>query len=180
VKRFTAGAILAGLLCGSELYCGQGPKPAEYDIKAAFLYNFGKFLRWPASRNQNEFRICILGQDPFGPVLDSLIAGETIDGKTVEVRRIAASADLMTCRIVFISQSEERRLKAILEAAGKSGALTVSEIPQFIQRGGMIGLVLADGKVRFEVNLTPVDAAGLVLSSELLRVAKSVNRYPGA
>jgi len=180
VKKFLAATILPVLFCASEFHAVQRPKPAEYDVKAAFLYNFGKFVRWPANRNRNEFRICVLGQDPFGATLDSIIAGETVDGKAVEARRILAPADSTGCQIVFISLSEEKRLKDILEVVGKTGALTVSEIPQFTQRGGMIGFVMADGKVRFEVNLAPADGAGLIFSSELLRVASSVKRNPGA
>jgi hypothetical protein len=180
VKHFLAGVIFAGVLCASELHSIQRSRPAEYDVKAAFLYNFGKFVRWPASRNRPDFRICVLGQDPFGDALDSIIAGEKVDGRAVAARRLTASADLPGCHIVFISQSEEKRLKDVLEVVGKTGALTVSEIPQFTQRGGMIGFVLADGRVRFEVNLAPADEAGLMFSSELLRVATTVKRNPGA
>jgi hypothetical protein len=178
--RLFVGAILATLLCAPEFGSVQRARPAEYDVKAAFLYNFGKFVRWPAGRTRNEFTICVLGQDPFGSTLDSIIAGETVDGKAVSVRRIGTSADSAGCQIVFISLSEEKRLKDILEVIGKSGALTVSEIPQFTLRGGMIGFVLTGGKVRFEVNLSPADGAGLMFSSELLRVASSVKRNPGA
>jgi hypothetical protein len=179
VKRFTLAAILGTLFFGSELHSGQRAKPAEYDVKAAFLCNFGKFVRWPASRSQSEFRICVYGRDPFGPVLDSFVADETVEGKTVGVRRIGALADVTNCHIVFISQQEEKHLRGILEAAGKSAALTVSEIPQFTKRGGMIGFVVAEGKVRFEINLTPAEGAGLVLSPGFLRVARDVKRYPG-
>jgi hypothetical protein len=180
VKRFFAGAILATLLCAPAFSSVQRARPAEYDVKAAFLYNFGKFVRWPAGRTRSDFRICVLGQDPFGLTLDSVIAGETVDGKTVVARRIATAADSANCQIVFISMSEEKRLRDILDVVGKTGALTVSEITDFTLRGGMIGFVLSDGRVRFEVNLTPADGAGLMFSSELLRVAYSVKRNPGA
>jgi hypothetical protein len=180
VKHALVCVLMATGLFTSELHSIQRAKPAEYDVKAAFLYNFGKFVRWPAARTRSDFRICVLGQDPFGATLDSIIAGERVDGKSVAARRITVSADSTGCHIVFISLSEEKHLKDILEVVGKTGALTVSEIPAFIQRGGMIGFVLADGRVRFEVNLLPADGAGLMLSSELLRVATSVKRYPGA
>jgi hypothetical protein len=179
VKRLLAAAILATLLCSPGFHSAQRAKPAEYDVKAAFLYNFGKFVRWPVSRNRNDFRICVLGEDPFGSALDSIIAGETVDGRTVATRRIMVSADSAGCHIVFISLSEEKRLKDTLEIVGRTGALTVSEIPNFTARGGMIGFVLADGRVRFEVNLVPADGAGLMFSSELLRVASHVKRNPG-
>jgi hypothetical protein len=180
VKRLLAGVLVASVLCLSEPRAMQRSRPGEYDVKAAFLYNFGKFVRWPANGNRTDFRICVLGLDPFGATLDSIIAGEKVDGRAVAARRLTASTDLPGCHIVFIGQSEEKRLKDILEVVGKSGALTVSEIPQFTQRGGMIGFILADGRVRFEVNLAPANEAGLMFSSELLRVASSVKRNPGA
>ena len=181
MNRFFVSVIFAILFYSSELHSVQRPKPAEYEVKAAFLYNFGKFVTWPpAGLSRNEFRICILGQDPFGATLDSIIAGETVEGRTVTVRRISTPSDSSSCQIVFISLSEDKRLKGILDVVGKTSALTVSEIPQFTQRGGMIGFILDGSKVRFEVNLTPGDGAGLMFSSELLRVAASVKRNPGA
>ena len=179
MKRLIVSVVFAALLHASELHSVQRARPAEYEVKAAFLYNFGKFVTWPGARNRSEFRICVLGQDPFGATLNSIIAGETVEGKAVAARRISSPTDSATFQIIFISLSEEKRLKGILDVIGKTSALTVSEIPQFTQRGGMIGFILDEGKVRFEVNLTPGDGAGLMFSSELLRVAASVKRNPG-
>lgn len=180
MTRSLAVVIFAALIWVSDLHSVQLAKPAEYEVKAAFLYNFGKFVKWPAGGNRSDFRICVLGEDPFGTTLDSILEGETVDGKRVAARRISVPGDAASCQIVFISSSEEKRLKAILEVLGRTNALTVSEIPQFTQRGGMIGFLLAGGKVRFEVNLVPAEGAGLTLSSDLLRVATSVKRNPGA
>lgn len=147
-------------------------------MKATYLYNFARFTEWPAgaAANGDSFAICILGRDPFGGALDSTLAGETIDGKPVLAKRISQPQESAGCRIVFISGSEEARLKEILAAIDKSSVLTVSDMPQFSRRGGMIQFVLEGSRVRFEVNLTNAQNAGLTLSSELLKVSVAVRR----
>src|SRR6266853_4239034 len=160
----------------------QQPKPTEYKVKATYLYNFGRFVRWPtAAAQDNSFPICVLGQDPFGPTLDSTLVGESIDGKPVVVRRISRAQDVGDCRILFISSAEENHLKQILAALEKSGVLTVSDMPDFSRQGGMIQFVLEGDKVRFEVNLASAEAAKLIVSAELLKVAATVrkNVQPG-
>ena len=158
----------------------QGPKPTDYDVKAAYLYNFGRFVEWPDSvaTKSDSFNVCVLGQDPFGPALDSTLAGETIGGKNVTARRISSPQEAVNCRILFMSSEEGSRLSKIMEALDKGSVLTVSDMPQFSQRGGMIQFVLEGKKVRFEVNLSAVQRAGLTLSSELLKVATTVRRNP--
>jgi len=158
----------------------QSPKPTDYDVKAVYLYNFGRFVEWPASvaTKSDSFYVCVLGQDPFGPALDSTLAGETIGGKSVAAKRISSPQEAFGCQILFMSAVENSRLTAIIEALDKGGVLTVSDMPQFSQRGGMIQFVLEGKKVRFEVNLTAVQRAGLTLSSELLKVATTVRRNP--
>ncbi|MGB7154513.1 MAG: YfiR family protein, partial [Candidatus Acidiferrales bacterium] len=84
----------------------QEPRPNEYQVKAAYLFNFGRFVKWPATPTagkDDSFTVCVLGQDPFGPVLDSTLAGEDLDGKRVATRRISKPQDAGTCRILFIS-----------------------------------------------------------------------------
>jgi uncharacterized protein DUF4154 len=145
--------------------------------KAAYLYNFGRFVEWPSTVTKSDvFNICILGQDPFGPALDHTFAGETISGKGIAARRISTSQEAVSCQILFVSSAEESRLNKIIEAIDKGAVLTVSDMPQFSRRGGMIQFVLDGKKVRFEVNLTAVQRVGLTLSSELLKVATTVRR----
>lgn len=154
-------------------------KPTEYQVKAAYLYNFGKFIRWPAATGKNNsFAICVVGRDPFGPTLDATLAGETIDGRKVIPLRLARAQDALECRILFISESESGRLNETLAALGKAGVLTVSDMPQFTQRGGMIQFVLEGDRVRFEVNLSAAQRVGLSPSSELLKVATTVRTAP--
>jgi YfiR/HmsC-like len=155
----------------------QQVKPSEYQVKAAYLYNFGRFIEWPAKVTEaggGSFPICVLGQDPFGPTLTATLSGETINGKSVVARRIPGPEEATDCRIVFISASESDRLKQILASLADASVLTVSDLPGFSQRGGMVQLTMEGNRVRFEVNLTSTARAGLTLSSELLKVAINV------
>jgi hypothetical protein len=155
----------------------QRSNPSEYEVKAAYLYDFGKFVAWPAKvAASDDFPICVLGQDPFGPTFDSTIAGETINGKKVVVNRIAKPQEAVSCRILFISASEESQLKEILATLDKTSVLTVSDISQFTRRGGMIQFVIDANRVRFEVNVATTERAGLTLSSQLLKVAINVRK----
>jgi hypothetical protein len=157
----------------------QQPKPNEYQVKATYLYNFGRFVRWPGTvpaAKGDSFSVCVIGRDPFGSILDSTLAGESLDGKPVVLRRIAKPQEAGECRILFISSTEEKHLNEILTALDQSGVLTVSDMPGFTRRGGMIQFVLDGDRVRFEINLTSTESARLTLSSELLKVAASVKR----
>lgn len=156
-------------------------KPTEYEVKAVYLYNFGKFVQWPAvSKSTEPFVICVLGNNPFGTVLESTISGEKIDRISVQVKQITSIQKISSCRMLFISSSEADRVPLILEAAQHTPVLTVSDIPQFAERGGMIGFVMEGDRVRFAVNLAAVQRAGLKLSSELLKVAVKVVGTPGS
>jgi YfiR/HmsC-like len=177
--RRTIAAVLWLLFAASSAF-GQ-ERPGEYQVKAAYLYNFGRFVEWPAkltTANPGSFNICVLGEDPFGPALDTALAGETIGNQKVAARRISSPQDSADCQILFISSSEAKRLNKIVEALDKTAVLTVSDIPQFSQRRGMIQLVMEGNRIRFEVNLAATQRAGLTLSSELLKVATAVRKDP--
>ncbi len=149
----------------------------EYEVKAAYLYNFGRFVEWPpksANSQASEFSICVLGRDPFGPALDATVSGEKIDGKSVVAKRISGAEEAAGCRVLYIATAKSGQMKGILAALGNSSVLTVSDMPNFVEDGGMVGFVMADEHVRFEINLTAAHHAGLNLSSELLKVASRV------
>lgn len=148
--------------------------PTEAQVKAAYLYNFGKFVRWQAPVESDTFDICVLGKNPFGTALSSTIADEHIDGKSIVARNVDGVGGTSRCKILFISTSEEPRLKSAIAVSQKSSTLTVSDIPKFAEHGGMIGLVNVGGRIRFEVNLKAVNKVGIVISSELLKVAVNV------
>jgi hypothetical protein len=163
----------------ATIVSAQQEKPSEYQIKAVYLFNFGKFVRWPVVGLPAEggaFSICVLGQDPFGERLDSTIAGEAIDGRRLVAKRASKLEDVAGCRILYISASESNQLKKILGALTGTPTLTVSDIPDFTTSGGMIQFVVKENKVRFEVNLAAAEKSGLVLSSQLLKVATTVRK----
>ena len=167
----------AGILFLAPFAAAQRQEPQEYQVKAVYLYNFGRFVQWPTKdvvNNDGPFTICVLGQDPFGPALDSTVSGEKIDGKDVTAKRILTPPEAAACRVVFVSSSEVIQIKEILSALGKYSVLTVSDIPDFLENGGMVQFVLADRKVRFKINLAATRQAGLNLSSQLLKVAEEV------
>ncbi|HTU33237.1 MAG TPA: YfiR family protein [Candidatus Acidoferrum sp.] len=159
----------------------QQNRPTESQVEAIYLFNFSHFIEWPAdpaAPAAATFSLCILGDDPFGTFLDATLAGETVAGKNFVARRISKPEDALGCRILFVSNSEETHLRALFDVLAKKSVLTVSDIPRFAERGGMIEFVTEKNKVRFEINLTSATDAGLVLSSDLLKVAVSVRKGP--
>ncbi len=153
----------------------QQIRPTAWEVKAAYLYNFGKFVRWPGlAQSRASFDICVVGKNPFGSALQSIVSGEKIDGANIVVKNSTSLQDAGHCRIFFVSSSEENRIKPILAAARQSNVLTVSDVPGFAQLGGMIELVNQEENIRFAVNLSGINEAGLTVSSELLKVAVKV------
>jgi len=153
------------------------PKATEYQVKAAYLFNFAKFVKWPPDTDAarvSSFEICILGKDPFGAALDTTVGGEKIDAEPVAIRRIDQASQSKSCRILFISKSEESHLTGILTEVDGSDTLTVSDIPRFSKRGGMIEFVPEGNRVRFGINLDSAERSRLTVSSELLKVATTV------
>jgi len=156
-------------------------KPTQYEVEAAYLCNFGKFVAWHVrDHTDSPFLICILGNDPFGTVLDRTVSGETLKNRPVQDKRILRAQDAAGCSILYISSSESARLNKILSAIQEAPVLTVSDIPDFVQQGGMIQFVVREGRVRFQVNLAPTQRNGLTMSSELLKVAVEVVRPGGS
>lgn len=180
-RGWLRGACLLATLFFSSFSLAQNAKPTEFQVKAAYLFNFGKFVKWPepSGSDHDIFPICVLGTDPFGRALDATVAGERVDGKSVTVRRMTTAADTAGCRILFVGRSEEGRLGSVFATLGRSPVLTVSDISGFADRDGMIQFVMDHDRVRFMVNLSAAQKAGLSLSSELLKVATSVKGQAG-
>jgi len=174
------GRALLCLFVATPMGATVAAQPAsEYDVQAAYLYSFGKFVHWPDSAQKNpSFDICILGEDPFGGALDKLIANDNIDGRPIRKRNIGRTAEAGGCAIVYISDSEAGNLHRILAHIAGSGSLLVSRLPDFAQQGGMIQFLRHGDRVRFEVNLKAATQSHLVLSSELLKVAVRVTGMP--
>lgn len=167
----------------SSMPAGGQPKPSEYAVEAAYLLNFGKFMRVSpgGEAGAGSFNICVVGKDSLGPSLDEIAANEIIEGRPVRVVRLDQSQpqaqpqpQARQCAIAYFDASEQRRMEQDLALLHGSDTLTVSDAPDFLKHGGMIQLQLVSNHVRFSVNLEAVRRTHLVLSSELLRVAVSV------
>lgn len=176
VARLMAG-VLCGLLSGATGARSQTELPSEYEVKAAFLYNFAKFVEWPADAflNPNEpIRLCVLGEDPFGRVLDHAVQSKSINGRTLTILRSRQVRELRACHIIFIGASEKNRLPEIFAALRGSSALSVGDTEQFVQSGGAIQFTLQDNRVRLTINLAAAERAHVKISAKLLSLARVV------
>ena len=156
----------------------SAPAPAARDspLTAAVLYNSARFVTWPADVFPDRgarLNVCVLGHDPFGAELDDFLSGKTVGPRRLAVRRAAQESELAGCHVLFIGASEAPHLDRVLAAAGR-GVLTLSAVPRFAERGGMIGFVVEGGRVRFEINRPAVRDADLVVSSRLLKLARVI------
>lgn len=160
---------------------GVAAAPNEYQVKAVFLLNFSRFVEWPASAFASAgspFVLGVYGHDPFGADLDQLVKGQSVNGRPLTVRRVHTTAEAVDCQILFIHQSEARRLTQVLAALEGRSTLTVTDIPGAAQRGVMIRLLTEGRRVRMRVNVESARAAALVISSNLLRAAEIVAGGP--
>lgn len=167
-------AVVCTLLTSASL---QAQVSREYQLKAAFLYNFAQFVEWPPTafaETNSPLVIGVLGIDPFGEVLDETVRGEVVQGRRFKVERYRRVDEALGCHILFISQSEDRRLEAIIAALRGRPILTVSDIDPFVPRGGMIRFLTEGNKIRLRINVTATREAKLTVSSKLLRAAKEV------
>jgi len=152
----------------------QASGASQYDVEAVYLYNFAKFVRWPAGSPGPTVQICVAAQKVFVDALTKVVAGEHIETRPLTVRTIQRPEDEVACDILFIDASAKDRLAGLLSVASGKPTLTVSDVPGFLDHGGMIQLLLIDNRVRFSVDLRPVARSEMALSSELLKVAVTV------
>jgi hypothetical protein len=158
----------------SALLVVQGQRASEYQLKAVFLFNFSQFVDWQPAAAQTPLLIGILGDDPFGTFLDETVRGERVGVRPIEIRRYRELSEIEACNILFISRSENERVGQILAALQNRPILTVSDGEEFAQRGGMIQFVNDKNRIRLRINLEAAQAANVVISSKLLRVAEIV------
>jgi hypothetical protein len=161
----------------------QAQSATEYQVKAAFLFNFARFVEWPGDAFPSAdaaLQICILGVDPFGRDFEQVIVDKTVNGHRIEIAHPDGIPQARACQILFIAASEKARLGDILQGLKGASVLIVGDTPGFAALGGAINFVLDDGRVRFEINLKAAEFAHLKLSARLLTVAKVVlNSEPG-
>ena len=154
----------------------QERRPGEYGVKAAFLYNFAKFVDWPLDAfkdDQSPIYLAVLGDDPFGSALNSL-RDKTVKGRPLVIKRCKSIEQVAGSHLLFISPSEKGNLRSILDALKGSSILTVSETERFGQQGGMINFFTVDNKIQFEINPDAAQRGKLKISSQLLKLARIV------
>lgn len=182
--RVLAGTVLFLLVVSQTAAWGEPIRAAEYEVKAAFLYNFGRFVQWPPAAwgNGDSFVLCLLGRDPFGPALSQTVTGKKIQDKDLVVRQLKQVSQAEGCHILFVSGSERWHLAEVLSEVRTKSVLTVGEAADFTERGGIIGFTVEDSRVRFDINLASAQDAGLTISSQLLKLARIITpaRNPGA
>jgi len=155
----------------------QDTAPTEYQVKAAFLFSFAKFVEWPVNtfRGDSEpFLVTILGADPFGDVLDETLRGKTIRDRRLVVRRVARAEDVGHSQILFVGDSEKDRLPRVLKQVEGEAILTVADLDGFAARGGVVNFRIENSRVRFDVNIAAAERARLKISSQLLKLARIV------
>jgi hypothetical protein len=153
----------------------------EREVKAVFLFNFAQFVDWPAtafSSPDAPVVIGILGNDPFGRLLDDVVEGEVVKGRPLVVTRFRRVEDIKICHVLFISPSETEMYAHILAALEAQPTLTVGETEDFTAKG-MVRFLTEKNRVRLEVNVEKTKAAGLTVSSNLLRAARIVSAPRG-
>jgi hypothetical protein len=170
-------ALAAGVLC-CAIAAAQSDQPGEYDVKAAFLFNFTKFVEWPENAFVDPLApivIGVIGDDPFGESLVRIVAGQKAQGRSIEIVKYRYGDNLRRCHVLFISASERQRRAPILASLQEASVLTVSDIDGFAEAGGAIQFVMQENRVRFVVNLEVATQGKLRVSAKLLALARVIN-----
>lgn len=175
VRRIAAALVIA-LHAFAAPVSAAPPAASEYDLKAAFLFNFAKFVDWPPESLQgvDALYVCVLGEDPFGDVLDRAFAGKTVHDRPLIIRRLTRVDQIHGCHILFVSGAAERRLGELTRTSGP--LLTIGETDQFLRHGGVVAFEMEENRLRFEINADAADEAGLKISSQLMKLATRIIR----
>jgi|HubBroStandDraft_5_1064220.scaffolds.fasta_scaffold50469_2 hypothetical protein len=178
LRQGATAALAAALVVCATPSSAQNSSSTEYQLKAAFLFNFAKFIDWPPESfesPQSPFSICVIGKDPFGRAIDDELQGKSIGSRSVAVQRMRDAASARHCQIVFVGAMEDRSPAGIIEALRGTNVLLVGESGGFATSGGTIQFTLEENHVRFLINTDAADRAGLKFSSKLLALAKIVH-----
>ncbi len=179
VRRLIILMVMMMLGQASHVWAQDTEASSEYLIKAGYIYNFAKLVEWPASsfaQPDSPIVIGIVGNDPFGPIIDKVLEGKKVNGHPFLIKRLKAIADVKECHILFIGSSLGPHVAETIRMTRGTPVLTISEIPGFADRGGIINLTLEQNKVRFEVNVDAAKEADLNISSRLLVLAKVIQQ----
>jgi hypothetical protein len=162
---------------------GQTRSAGEYEVKAAFLFNFAKFVEWPSgsfSGADDPIRLCLSGADPFAGTLEQVVQDKLVDGRRLQVEHPSNASQARGCHILFISAMEGKPNWARLHGGYGPGVLTVGETSDFTETGGVIDFVQRQNRMAFEINIEAADRAGVKISSKLLSLARIVHDDPNA
>jgi len=179
--RCVLPGIVAAVLVGCLTLRAEPDPSLEHRVKAAFLYNFAKFVEWPTNaftRVDSPFVIAVLGDESLTQVLEQTVKGKSIGNRAIQTRRITDTTRIGPCQILFVARSNTQQSEQIVDALGSANVLLVGESPGFLAAGGAISFTIREGKVRFEVDTVASERAGLKISSKLLRLAASVTSTP--
>jgi hypothetical protein len=173
--RLCLTAALAAAAAAGLVRPAAAQDTLEHEVRAAFVYNFAKFIDWPAAAlSPDIFRICVVGDDHFARALDTMIAGESVRGRRLTRVTPPTPEAARDCQILYVGRQDPDGGAHALAAARKTQALTVGDHPRFLQQGGAVRFLLEQDRVRFDVNLAAVEQAGLTMDTKLLRVARQV------
>jgi hypothetical protein len=168
--------LIVLLLCNTVLPAKAPiPVPAEYEVKAAFLFNFTQFVEWPPASfasDQAPLMIGILGENPFGSYLEEIVAGEKVHGHSLTINYYKNLDEIKSCNILFINKDKAGDMNNILASIKGKNILTVSDAPFFLQQGGIVRFYTLNNKISLQINLDAAKAAKLEVSSKLLRLCK--------
>ena len=177
-----AAMISSACTAPARPLAAQTEGPTEYQVKAAFLFNFAKFVEWPdavLAGARTPIVLGILGEDPFGNDLSLIVTGQSVRGRTVSIRKYRFGDDLRDCHILFVSASERMHMAQILASLQGASVLTVSDMPGFAGGGGVVQFYMEEVRVRFVVNVDGAARANLRVSAKLLAVAHVMNDVLG-
>jgi hypothetical protein len=171
------GIALLFMLYLPALVASQELVPANPNkVKAAFLRNFTHYVSWPPevfATDRSSWRICILGNDPFGDILDKTLMGRSEQGRAFEILRAETLNELPRCQIVFVAYKDASKRRAALAELKKSPVLTVSDAPEFLREGGIIQFQVGD-RVEMSINLDQSRDASLTIQTKMLEVSRNV------
>ncbi|MEK7991639.1 MAG: YfiR family protein [Thiotrichaceae bacterium] len=163
------------LLFGSIAYqVVQARPPSEYQLKAAFLYNVARMVKWPKADRKKPLIVCLMGEDPFGDALSS-IKKKKVKKRRLEFKMDISIRDIPQCNVLFVTQAAQDLLTNILPSVENQHILTVGDVPEFATQGGMVNLLKNGERIAIEINLKVVKASNIVISSRLLTLAKIVD-----
>ena len=174
---------LLGVLFLSHIRLGAADSSVskEYQIKAAFLYNFTKFVEWPRSRfpdDSSPIVIGVLGQNPFGDELEKIVHDRKVNGRGIAIKIIDSPAEAAAVHVLFVKEGGENYVTEMEKQPYSGGILTVGESEKFMSSGGMISFNMAADKVRFEISVKAAEKSGLKISAQLQKLATRVERSP--